>query len=110
MNFRVSISQSAKRDIREIVEWIRVRSTKGARSWVEALEKTLNQLSTDAATSEPAPEADELGLELQQRLFKTRRGNTYRFVFIIRVDEVHILAVRGTGQDLLQPSDIEFTE
>ena len=36
--------------------------------------------------------------------------NTYRLVFILREDVVHILAVRGTGQDLLQLGDIKFPD
>lgn len=110
MNFRVSISRRAKCDIREIVEWIRVRSSKGALAWLDALESNLSHISSDAPSSTPAAEADDLGLDLRQRLFKTRRGNSYRLVFIIRKDIVHVLAVRGTGQDLLQWADIEIPE
>ena len=108
MSFRVSLSQRAKRDIREIATWIKRRSSKGALSWLAALEKALGQLKKTAASSGPAPEADDFELDLRQCLFKTRRGNTYRLVFILRDNLVHILAVRGTGQDLLQRDDIEF--
>ncbi len=110
MNFRISISQRAKRDIREITAWIKERSSKGALSWLDALEESLEQLQKVAASSGAAPEADDFDVNLRQHLFRTRRGNTYRLVFILRDDVVQVLAVRGTGQDFLQQSDIEFSD
>ena len=90
--------------------WIKERSSKGALSWLDTLEKTLRELQTRAVSCGPATEADDFDVDLRQRLFKTRRGNTYRLVFILREDVVHILAVRGTGQDLLQRGDIRFPD
>ncbi len=52
------------------------------------------------------PKADTFEEELRQMLFKTRRGNTYRTLFVIRKFAVHVVAVRGTGQDLVTPDEL----
>lgn len=71
------ISRQAKAEIRELVSWIKARSAKGAASWVDALEKSLEQLSLSPSSNAKAAEADECEIELRQRHFKTRRGNIY---------------------------------
>ena len=110
MSLLVKFSQRAKRDIHEIQTWIKSRSTKGAATWLSAIEKSIQHLSVFAASSATAPEADDPGIDLKQRMFKTRRGNSYRLLFIIRAETVHILVVRGMGQDLLHDEDIEIPE
>jgi hypothetical protein len=40
-------------------------------------------------------------------LFGTRRGRTYRVLFVIRGDVVQILCVRGPGERPVKPEDIE---
>ena len=106
----VRFSQRAKRDVLEIQSWIRGRSSEGATKWLAALEQALRQLSVSAVSCPAAPEADEIGVDLKQRLFKTRRGNSYRLLFIIESDTVQILAVRGSGQDLLNDKDLDLPE
>jgi len=110
MSLQIQFSERAKRDIHEIQEWIKSRSLKGAASWLAALEECISHLSEFAASSGVAPEADELGIHLLQRMFKTRRGNSYRLLFIIRAETMHILTVRGIGQDLLQSGDTDIPE
>jgi hypothetical protein len=41
------------------------------------------------------------------RIFRTRRGRTYRALFVIRGDIVQILCVRGPGEKPVKPEDIE---
>lgn len=108
MSWQARFTQRAKRDIHEIHAWIRSISSKGAEAWLIALETSIGHLSEFADSSAIAPEADDLGIDLKQRLFKTRRGHSYRLLFIIRDGTVHVLAVRGMGQDLLQEEDIEL--
>ena len=90
--------------------WIKERSSKGALRWLDTLEKTLRERQSRAVSCGPATEADDFDVDLRQRLFKTRRGNTYRLVFILREDVVHILAVRRTRQDRLQLGDIIYPD
>ena len=92
----------------QIVSWIKSRSPKGANTWVNALERNLEQLSESPDSNPRAVEADDLEIDLRQRLFKTRRGNTYRLLFIMRDTTVYVLAIRGTGQDLAGPGELEL--
>ncbi len=49
-------------------------------------------------------------MSLKQAFFRTRRGRSYRAVFVIVGDivgdEVRILRVRGPGQELIEPDEI----
>jgi plasmid stabilization system protein ParE len=110
MSHEVRISRRAERDLRVIQSWLQDRSRIGALRWLDALQAALDQLS-DTATSGPlAPEADDLGLDLRQRLFQTRRGHSYRLVYVVREQTVHVLAIRGAGQDFLSADDLELPE
>lgn len=108
MTFQVALSRRAKIDLQEIVSWIKSRSPKGAATWVNALEKNLVQLSISPDSNPRAVEADDFEIDLRQRLFKTRSGNTYRLLFIIRDTEVYVLAIRGAGQDLARPGELDL--
>ena len=110
MKFQVKISQRAKQDTHDIQTWIKGRSLTGAAAWLAALEKSISHLSEFADANATAPEADDLGIDLKQQLFKTRRGNSYRLLFVIRAETVLILAVRGMGQDLLHDGHIESSD
>jgi plasmid stabilization system protein ParE len=110
MSRRAKLSRRAERDVRTIQNWLVERSRVGALRWLEALEAALDQLPTTAASCPTAPEADDLGLDLRQKLFQTRRGHVYRLVFLIREDTVEVLAVRGTGQDFLTADELELPE
>jgi len=110
MNRRAKLSRRAERDVRAIQTWLVERSRAGALRWLDALQAVLDQLPATASSCPVAPEADDLGLDLRQKLFKTRRGHVYRLVFVIREDSVEILAVRGTGQDFLAAEELELPE
>jgi plasmid stabilization system protein ParE len=110
MKLPVRISRRAKRDISKILTWIADRSSAGAQSWLTVLEKTLARLPEDAASSAMAPEAADLEIDLRQCNFRTRKGNLYRLLFTIRPEAIHVLAIRGTGQDFLTNEDIEHFE
>lgn len=110
MSLPIAVSQRAKRDVQKIWEWIAARSSSGADSWLTAFEECLSCLQDSASASMLAPESEDLGVELRQRLFKTRRGNTYRLVFMIQARVIYVVAVRGTGQDLLRSDDIQIEE
>jgi hypothetical protein len=47
-----------------------------------------------------APEADIIGPDVRQAVFKTRHGRLYRPLFVVSGDTVHVVAVRGFGQHL----------
>lgn len=100
--FRITIQPEAERNISAIVARIAERSRQGARRWREALAKALDRLRREADSLPLAPEAGRFDTEVRDLLFKTRRGLAYRILFTVESDEVHILFVRGPGQDLVE--------
>jgi plasmid stabilization system protein ParE len=108
MNFVVEFTGRAKQDLRVIRDWLSARSRDGALRWLDALDAAYRELTTSASKAMVAPEADDLGFDLRQKLFKTRRGRFYRMLFVIRDQTVFIVEIRGPGQDLVQPEDLEL--
>jgi plasmid stabilization system protein ParE len=76
--YRVAVSSRAERDADNIYAWIAGRSPEGASKWYSAFRKMLRSLEQDPERHARAPEAATLGLDIQQALFKTRYGHTYR--------------------------------
>lgn len=106
MTYRVRLLGAARRDVDKILEWLNVRSRRGARSWYDALRKALNTLVEDPERHPFAPESEILGRPMRQFVFKTRQGNRYRLVFLVETEDVFVLRVRGPSQDLLELSDL----
>jgi plasmid stabilization system protein ParE len=105
---RVVLTGRAERDADDIYAWIARRSPDGAAKWYAAFRKMLRSLENDPARHAPAPEGASLGLDVQQALFKTRYGHRYRALYTIIRDVVHVIAVRGAGEELATLDDIDF--
>jgi plasmid stabilization system protein ParE len=107
MTYRLITLRRAEVDVRTISAWIAERSPSGAARWLDAYEAALERLCR-------APEsyglADEDGAvpdcTLRQFLFKTKRGRTFRGIFIVEGDEIRVLRVRGSAQRPLSPDDL----
>ncbi len=110
MTFRIAVSEPAERDADVIYTWLLQRSPQGARSWWKAFLSALERLKDDAASLSLAPEMEHFDEPIRQILFKTPRGHTYRALFVIRDDVVHVLRVRAAGQNLIEPGDLELPE
>ena len=99
MRYRVVVSGQALRDIRATFRWIAQQSLSGAQSWRNAFDAAIQRLESNPHGCGRAGEADDfVDRDLRQILFRTRRGRTYRAVFVIAGDEVRVLRVRGPGQ------------
>lgn len=107
MNYRVEVSEPAENDADAIYAWIKERSQSGAQSWWNAFLAALEKLKSDLSGLALAPETDAFDERLHQLLFKTRRGNVYRILFIVRDAVVHVLRVRGPGQGPISPDEIQ---
>ena len=105
--FRVVLYPQARRDAEEILSWLNQRSPQGANRWYNRYLEMLQLLSERAAGCSLAPEAHKLNREVRQCLFKTRRGRVYRSLFVLKEDTVHVLAVRGAGEDLVAFEDLD---
>ena len=82
----------------------------GAVRWYSKYLDALRSLPDRAAGCPSAPEADLLHLDLRQILFQTRKGRVYRSLFVIRNDAIHVVCVRGAGQDLATSDDLDLPE
>lgn len=99
--FDVSVLPRAQSDVQTIFDWIGERSPQGASTWYASFESALLLLKQNADSYGEAVEASHFDRPLKQCLFKTAKGRTYRFVFLIEGDEVFVLRVRGPGQPTL---------
>jgi plasmid stabilization system protein ParE len=106
MTREVDLTRRARRDVEEIYEWIAERSRDGANRWYAAFLQALEGLAANPEGKGLAPESREFDQEVRQAFFRTRKGRTYRAVFIIEGAQIHALAVRGPGQRLLRPEEL----
>lgn len=103
---RVRLSAKAERDADVIFDWIATRSKDGAGRWYDAYTLTIQSLASVGKSAILAPEADDLGIDLHQVLFKTRKGRSYRCLFFILEDTIDVVAIRGAGQDIATLDDL----
>jgi hypothetical protein len=79
----------------------------GAARWYGAFLAAARDLSDSPERHALAPESEVLDRQVRQRFFKTRRGRTYRILFVVAADEVRVLRVRGPGQPPISAKDLE---
>jgi toxin ParE1/3/4 len=109
MSYQVRLTSRAERDVDGILAWLRQHSPQGAAAWFGRWNDVIQDLSAMAGNYDLAPENDSHDIEIRHVLFKTRRGKKYRALFIIRESQVYIIHVRGPGQDLIPPEEIELS-
>ena len=85
------------------------RSPEGAANWVDAFDEALDSLQHNPSHG-LAPESHRHREDIRQRMFSTSRGLPYRLLFIVREKVVHVIHVRGPGQDLMLPDEIDVLE
>jgi plasmid stabilization system protein ParE len=107
MTDRVEPTAQAEADINRIFAWLWERSQEGARRWYESFWEAAERLKTFPLSCGLAPENDDFDYELRHMLFGTTKGRTYRALFVISGDVVQILCVRGPGERLVKPDEIE---
>ena len=108
MTYNVQFSAEAESNIREIIEWITNRSSSGASRWLDALTESTTRLKCSPTSFGLAPESESFRDEIRQVLFGTPRGNTYRALFVLRSNTVHIVSVRASGRALLRPGEVDL--
>jgi plasmid stabilization system protein ParE len=110
MTYRVESTTQAEADIARIFAWLWDRSPDGAWRWYESFWESADRLKTLPLACGLAPENDDFDFELRQMLFGTSKGRTYRALFVVKDDAVQILCVRGPGQRLVKPDEIETSD
>jgi plasmid stabilization system protein ParE len=106
MPYVVKVLRRAAGDVHRIYSWLYKREPSGAERWFESLNAALNELAIAAHRAPLIAESAAVKIDLRERLFKTRHGATYRIVFVIALDEVRVLRIRGPGQRPLRRRDI----
>jgi plasmid stabilization system protein ParE len=107
MTFHLVTTTRARRDFRSLRDFIAGKSPRGANAWANAYFAAVRSLKHNPHRS-LAPESQDHPEEIRQVVFKTRSGLSYRALFIIRGEDVHVLHVRGPGQDVMSPEEIEL--
>lgn len=103
MTYRVIIEPTADRGIREAVRWIsEKKSPAAAARWFNGLEKSIQSLRSLPRRCPVAAESDKFAEEIRE-LLHGPRSRKYRILFTIREDAVHVLYVRHSAQDEVQP-------
>lgn len=110
MTFTVITLPQAEREFEEQYSYIAERSEAGAASWANAFYAALKQLELRPLATTLAPESANHPEDIRQMLFKTRRGRTYRVLFVVRDDRVLVLHIRGSGQDIMRSDEINTSE
>jgi plasmid stabilization system protein ParE len=110
MKHRVAVLSRAQLDVASCHDFIAKRSTRGAASWFNRFAEIRDRLADDPERCAIAPESEFVDYEIRQVTFKTPFGLLYRILFTIVNDEVRILRVRGPGQDLVPPGELQRLE
>ena len=110
MTFEVVFTDEASFQVLQIQDWIAERSIIGAQSWLAAFRLAVDKLKQRGSGFGFAPESPRFPEPLYQILFRTRRGLTYRALFVVRNSTVHVVSVRGFGRDLVGPDDVTLPE
>jgi plasmid stabilization system protein ParE len=108
MTYRIMPSDRAESDLARIYDWLAARSPGGAARWYEAFWDATERLMEYPYSCPRAAEAARLPEDVREMLFGTRKGRTYRALFVVEADIVHILCVRGPGEKHVRSEDIEF--
>jgi plasmid stabilization system protein ParE len=103
MNYRVIVEPTAARSMREAFGWIAERGSRSAAErWFNALDKAIRSLTRYPTRCRTAIENDRFPEEIRE-LLRGRGRTKYRIVFTIRENSVHVLYVRHSAQDELEP-------
>ncbi len=108
MTLEVRVSGRTEKDVDTIFEWLAKRSKDGAVRWYHAYLISLHSLLIQAEGCGIAPEAEKLGIDLRQFLFKTRSGRVYRSLFVIVGNRFTWWAFVVPGKILLVPTTLNF--
>lgn len=105
MSFIIRVTPRAELDIDRAVHWLSHRSVAAGARWHNGLLVAVDTLRIDPGRSPLADEAANLGCELRELLYGSRRS-CYRVLFTVEGDTVIIHRVRHAAQDRLGADDI----
>lgn len=110
MKYNVEIHPGAMEDIRRNARWwAEHHSETQALAWYDNALDSLYKLEQMPASHGLSHENDDFPYEIRDCLFGLGpRPTSYRGVFTIVGDTVHVLTVQRSSQDTLHPDDVTF--
>ena len=107
MKFELIVQPTAKADItRNATWWADNHSLQQAIDWVDAVEMQLNDLQRNPERFGFALENGLFSYPLHQMPIGLGNRRSYRAVFTIQGNEVHVLTIRRAAQDAIVESDL----
>jgi plasmid stabilization system protein ParE len=106
MTYRIVIEPTAEREIRSAVRWKTENASLAvAARWYDGLIQKVDTLRCRPFRCPLAAENDKFAEEIRELLYGRggKREHKHRIIFTIRDDTVHILYVRHTARDELEP-------
>ena len=102
MRYEVIIERPAQEDIENAYLRLYQRAGAQALDWFYGIEEAILSLEQFPKRCGLATEDPRFSEQIRQLLFGKKKG-MYRILFTIKVHRVHVLHVRHTSQDLLDP-------
>jgi plasmid stabilization system protein ParE len=106
MSFRVMLTTNAARDFEHRLTTLAGRSPALALRLNERFEKALLRLRDFPLSCGVAYKNPSFSEDLRHVLFGARPKRKYRALFVVRDDEVVILAIRAPGEKPVKPNDV----
>lgn len=106
MSFRVRLTESAAADFEQRLNAVAERSPALAQRLNDQFERALFRLRDFPLSCAAAYENPSFSEELRHLLFGIRPKRKYRALFVVREDEVVILAVRAPGERPVNPEEL----
>jgi plasmid stabilization system protein ParE len=106
MNYRIELAATAKADIRSQAHWLFDQvSPAAADKWLDGLYKAIDALQIGPSRCPVAAESDKFPEEIRELFYgrSGKRKHKHRIIFTIRNDAVHVLFVRHTARDEVEP-------
>ena len=107
MSFKVAIQETAHQDIeRNALWWADNHSVDEAIKWKAAIYEQLRELETMPPRHPLAVENPAFSFDIREKLVGLGHIRSYRAVFTIVENDVHVLTVRRGSQDRIAPDDL----
>ncbi len=106
MSFRVRLTANAAADLEQRLSTIAERSPAFARRLNDRFEKALFRLRDFPLSCGLAYENPSFSEEIRHLLFGIRPKRKYRALFVVREEEVVILAIRAPGEKPVRPEEL----
>ncbi|MGE3818345.1 MAG: type II toxin-antitoxin system RelE/ParE family toxin [Isosphaeraceae bacterium] len=107
MSYHVRLTARAQTDLDQLFRTLTERSPARAERLSNRFDDSLKRLETFPYSCGIAHENPRFTEELRHLLFWVHPQRKYRALFVVREDEVVVLAIRAPGERPVTPEDVE---